>query len=944
MPVGEILTAVAANVLTNVFAGDTEGISKKELKKVLETAFTQFRESYQKVEGDRSDETLAEVWEEFFRDDRTLSNLKLIFEGRGDDVDIGLLMEIFEDVCGEKRIKTDAFNFYEAVKVILQAIETLARGHEGLRATFQAGDIGGIYRILEQRGTERNVSIARYLYLTQLSRHNKDLKFTGIPDPVEKNEIDIPSIFVMPRVSESVPVDYYMSLIQEMKSYEGTEFTDDEIQLNRKMEEKQKIKTVPIKLSKVLEDSGNHRFVVLGEPGSGKSTLLKYLLLHAVQECLGHPREEPYLPILVEIRRLELALGRNIDPGYNVLDFLYDSIKRYYSVVLPEGFFESYLEKGRVLLMFDGLDEVAAESRRAEVQQMISTFVSRYNSGNRVIVTSRIAGYSRARFSTTAFRHFTLEDFNDEEIDEFIRHWYGTRERNPTEAELKIKDLKNTIEKKPRIRELTRNPLLLTIVGVIHRYEADLPEDRLMLYDKATEALLHTWDNVRGIPDSDFGLENKRRFLEKVGFQLQSMEKGDEAGTLIERYELHEILLEEFCKVFNCDKRDARGKVDQFLEHIRLRAGLLTEMGPDRFGFVHKTFQEYFAAKWIANEAMLNFDLNIMWEYVGKYIDNSFWHETLLLSIRALPNKQALNILKRILGRDERGIEELVYYNHFFVMKFLAEQGKWLQDRAFVEKNVMDFFEFSWYAKHNDILYCEQSWKRFYGWLPTVTDSLSAYILSEKLLEKAQDGSTDDSLRQYCIKSIGQLGMNEESLVKSLLEMAEDFRVTGFLRRSCVESVGQIRLKEEWAIQRLLEIVENESALIDLRSSCAEALGQLGIKEEYVVSKLVDITEDDGQDNSLRSSCAASLGKLDIDNTGVAAKLMKIAEDKRENDELRSACAYSAGRLGVKGRPEEILNTIYLAKGDKYSKQAHWIYYYLEELSSDEYRQVKIRY
>ncbi|MCP4158224.1 MAG: hypothetical protein GY757_61560 [bacterium] len=279
---------------------------------------------------------------------------------------------------------------------------------------------------------------------------------------------------------------------------------------------------------------------------------------------------------------------------FNILDYLYGSMRKDYHLSLPDGFFETYLNKGKALLMFDGLDEVAAEARRAEVRKMISTFTGGYNKGNQVIVTSRIAGYSRARFSTSDYCHYTLEDFDDDEMESFIKKWYNSRLANPAEAKKKAAGLSNILKKKKYIKELARNPLLLTIIGIIHRYEADLPEDRLHLYKKATEALLYTWDKDKMILDKTFKPSHKLRFLEKTAIFLQSKEKGDEAGTVIGRDDLYRILQDEFCNVFKCEKFEAEEFVDQFLETIRLRAGVLVEEDD----FVKEQIDDFFRFSW----------------------------------------------------------------------------------------------------------------------------------------------------------------------------------------------------------------------------------------------------------------------------------------------------------------------------------------------------------
>ncbi|MDQ1352954.1 MAG: hypothetical protein QG657_3260 [Acidobacteriota bacterium] len=103
-----------------------------------------------------------------------------------------------------------------------------------------------------------------------------------------------------------------------------------------------------MKFDKVFNESTNRRFVVLGRPGSGKSTLLKYLMLEAAHMYLEYHRDSDHLPfpILVEIRKLEHAFSKTKEPGYNILDFLYYSMRTHYNLTFPPGFFEKYLDSG----------------------------------------------------------------------------------------------------------------------------------------------------------------------------------------------------------------------------------------------------------------------------------------------------------------------------------------------------------------------------------------------------------------------------------------------------------------------------------------------------------------------------------------------------------------------------------------------------------------------
>ncbi|NIM14102.1 MAG: NACHT domain-containing protein, partial [Candidatus Aminicenantes bacterium] len=758
-------------------------------------------------------------------------------------------------------------------------------------------------------------------------------------------DISLPSVFVMQRVVESVTVSDYERMMQEGEASGDEAFTSDEIELRKMMtvdagiEEKKE----PVKFDTVFPEGDNRRFMVLGKPGSGKSTLLKYLMLEAVQKMLGNPRDirSLSLPILVEIRKFENALSKTNRTDYNILDYLYDSMRKNYSLTLPKKFFEKYMDSGRVLLLFDGLDEVAAESRRVEIRQMISSFVTGYNPDNTVIVTSRIAGYSRAQFSTTDYRHFTLEDFNEEEVEEFIHKWYQSRLHNPAEAGEKAGDLKEAIEKKPRIKELAKSPLLLTIIAIIHRYEAQLPEDRLELYHKATEALLYTWDIGKGIIDEKFKLSHRRRFLEKVAFHLQSIEKGDEAGVVMDRDELYRILLSEFCQVFDCENWEAREMVDEFLEVIRTRAGLLVEQASEQYGFVHKTFQEYFAAMWMANESKDNYNLKIMIDYVDQFIDNAFWQETLLLALRALPARQTQKILELILNRDPIGLEPYFFHNHYFVMKFIAEQGQWLNNPVFVEKQVNDFIDFSWNEGRSRSTRVNKTWKRFQYWIPTVNDLSTRSILNEKFLFLAEDPKQVGSLRASCAKAVGKLEVKDKVAVDRLLLIAEDEKQDGDLRRSCAAVVGdlgfedkaahmllniaeddtqpeylkcsclsvveELGFKDKNAIERLFKLLEDENQPIEIRRRCATALGKRMDKDEAIAKRLIHIVEDDNQSDDLRSDCAFSVGKLGAKNKSVVDHLLRMAKDERKTGGVRRGCTFAVGKLGYKNKAVEIL-------------------------------------
>src|SRR5262249_27383406 len=119
--------------------------------------------------------------------------------------------------------------------------------------------------------------------------------------------------------------------------------------------------------------------------------------------------------------------------------------------------------------------------------------------GNTVIVTSRIVGYDKeVRYDNLGFSHYRVARLSLEDITGFVRNWYSARLENKAERDRHINDLVRIVSdlESRSIRELAENPLLLTIICLVHRIDAVLPDERVVLYQKCTETLLNTWQGL----------------------------------------------------------------------------------------------------------------------------------------------------------------------------------------------------------------------------------------------------------------------------------------------------------------------------------------------------------------------------------------------------------------------------------------------------------------
>ncbi len=366
------------------------------------------------------------------------------------------------------------------------------------------------------------------------------------------------------------------------------------------------------------------RIVILGAPGSGKTTLVRYLAVtFADRKGATLGIEEDFLPILIPLRDW-VKDQRPLTPETLSEYVLGDTL----SADCPAGFFRRMLDDGRCLVLLDGMDEVSSEGDRTRAAREIDALVAAYGRlGNRFVVTSRPAGYEGV--SLAGFTVLRVRDFSDDDVEAFARRWSEAvevaargvkREEDMAwdvamaEAERQAESLIRAIREKDRVRQLAVNPLLLTIVALVHRYRAVLPDRRVELYDECVQVLLNYWDAAKGIA-GQMEWRQKRRVLEDLALAMHRQET-----TWLRRAEV-EAELQKALPLVGEKPEEA----EAFLDEVRTRSGLLVERGVNEFGFSHLTFQEYLAALALRRQGDAGRE-----ELVG-HLDDPWWKEVLLL-------------------------------------------------------------------------------------------------------------------------------------------------------------------------------------------------------------------------------------------------------------------------------------------------------------------------
>jgi predicted NACHT family NTPase len=419
----------------------------------------------------------------------------------------------------------------------------------------------------------------------------------------------------------------------------------------RKVEE-QDFPPVPPLARGVRGVDSSRYIVILGDPGSGKSTLLQYIALNWARTPLNNVIEQP-IPLLIELR----TYSRDRISG-QCKDFLEFFHKGSVICRLNQRQLHEQLKAGKVLVMFDGLDEVFDPVQREEVITDIHRFTNDYPNV-RVIVTSRIIGYKPQRLRDAQFRHFMLQDLESEQIQDFIYRWHELTFTDEADKVRKRERLQQAIKTHSAIGELAGNPLLLTMMAILNRNQ-ELPRDRPELYNQASRVLLHQWDVEQKLLENPridsvaIDYKDKQAMLRQVAYHMQAAQKGL-AGNLIRGDDLEKILTGYLKSI---EVSQARTVARLLIEQLRSRNFILCFVGADSYAFVHRTFLEYFCASEFVErfgkrglEGGLTLE-ELKTEVFGKHWQDESWHEVLRLIVGMIDTSFAGEIIEHLVSQN----------------------------------------------------------------------------------------------------------------------------------------------------------------------------------------------------------------------------------------------------------------------------------------------------
>lgn len=352
------------------------------------------------------------------------------------------------------------------------------------------------------------------------------------------------------------------------------------------------------------------RLYILGKPGAGKTTFLKYLTLQA---CVG---KIPKTPIFVSLK--EWA-----DSGLELMPFL-ELLFDICAFPEPKIFIEHLLKDGAALVMFDGVDEVNVEGeQRNRIIRTLNQFAQRYPNVQ-MCVTCRVAGID---YSFTEFTYLEIADFDNKQQHLFAGKWYQGEPK-------KLERFLTEFEKPGHegLRELAQTPLLLALLCLAFDETLSFPPRKVDLYHEAIDALLKKWDSTRGIKRDEVYRKLSPRRKEQMLARIAAQNFED--GIYFIRKDTLAGQIGHYLQTLPVPDASEAPDGEIVLKAIEAQHGILLERAHDIYSFSHLTFQEYFTALYVVDNAVSG----SVQALIKNHMTDTHWREVFLLTASMLDN------------------------------------------------------------------------------------------------------------------------------------------------------------------------------------------------------------------------------------------------------------------------------------------------------------------
>lgn len=364
--------------------------------------------------------------------------------------------------------------------------------------------------------------------------------------------------------------------------------------------------------------------ILEGVAGIGKTTLFKHICLNIIK------KSKKIIPIYLELKYFTFS-------HKNFLDFIYHSFSTV--TLIDKDIFQEIIKNNQIILLLDGFDELPINTDNFIT--MLKNFKQKFKIP--IIISSRP---NDKIFRLSNFTKYEVLPLNKEQIIEIVKKTYCNQK-------ILENSFINNLNENYLVLfyDIVSNPMLLKMFLNLYSQNKDIPKEKHLIYEYMFRHLVY-----------------KRNMTD------------NEINTI-------KIVLCEFCFLTLFEKIQSFSK-DTFLiymnkitnnndhsliifEKLINECGLLYENN-NNYYFIHKTFQEYFAALYIASKEFNSQTLKNIFNSQNDIIYSleliTFIYE---LNKPKLEHHVIYPFLKSIFNSEDKD-EEFTYYE-IFLMKLYPE-------------------------------------------------------------------------------------------------------------------------------------------------------------------------------------------------------------------------------------------------------------------------------
>ncbi|MHA6762292.1 NACHT domain-containing protein [Streptacidiphilus sp. PAMC 29251] len=379
--------------------------------------------------------------------------------------------------------------------------------------------------------------------------------------------------------------------------------------------------------------SGHRRILIRGSAGSGKTTLLQWLGTAAARQELPESLADlaDCVPLLIRLRAI--ARREELPSPEEFLSVVAKPLAGHPQAI---GWVTEQMARGRILLLVDGVDEVP-EADRERTRSWLTDLMTAYPDA-RYVVTTRPAAVREGWLARAGFTELELLPMSRGDVAVFIARWHATAGRGEHYEHWRDV-LTAAVVSKQDLGRLATSPLLCALICALNRDRRGyLPEGRMELYAAALEMLLVRRDRERGISSPDglaLSAEQQIQLLQRLAYWL--------AGN--GQVEIRQELAEKIIAAALPAMPSLTGTPEQVLGHLLVRSGLLRRPTAETVDFIHRTFQDYLAARAAVEDESLG--------VLCRNAHDDQWEDVVRMAVGHARPRERAELLRGLLAQAE---------------------------------------------------------------------------------------------------------------------------------------------------------------------------------------------------------------------------------------------------------------------------------------------------